>query len=205
MNQRKALLCVVSGPSGSGKTTLCQSIRQEQELHYTVSCTTRQMRPGEVHGRDYFFLEEDTFQEKVANGEFLEHATVHGRSYGTLISEVLPVLRAGKDVIMDLDTQGADQIRACQHEEIRAAGIDVFILPPTAEEFRKRLSGRLSETAEQVELRMQNAREELQHWRKYDYAIVSGTREEDLAALRQILAAERLRASRLVQADADGL
>lgn len=205
MNQRKAILCVVSGPSGSGKTTLCHSIRQEQGLYYTISCTTRKMRPGEVHGRDYFFLEETEFQDRVARGEFLEYATVHGRSYGTLLSEVIPALHAGKDVIMDLDTQGADQIRACADETIRAAAVDVFILPPTAQEFRHRLAGRLSETAEQVELRMTNAREELRHWRKYQYAIVSGTREEDLAALRNILAAERMRATRLIHADADAI
>jgi guanylate kinase len=205
MNQRKAILGVVSGPSGSGKTTLCQNIRAEQGLYYTVSCTTRKMRPGEVDGRDYFFLEEAEFQRRVVAGEFLEHATVHGRSYGTLISEVVPKLRAGQDVIMDLDPQGAAQIRACQDPEIREACVDVFLLPPTEEEFRMRLAARSSETPEQVELRMNNAREEIRHWRKYDYAIVSGTREADLNALRSILAAERMRSARLIQADADAI
>ncbi len=203
MNQRKAILCVVSGPSGSGKTTLCQGIRQEDHFYYTVSCTTRKKRPGETHGRDYFFLTEEQFSEALARGEFLEHATVHGRSYGTLKSEVIPKLRAGRDVIMDLDTQGAALLRACEDDEIRSALIDVFILPANLEEFRQRLSARHSETPEQMDLRMNNAREEMSHWPEYQYAIVSGIREEDLQALRHIVAAERMRASRLLAAGAD--
>ena len=203
MNQRKAILCVVSGPSGSGKTTLCQAIRHEDQLYYTVSCTTRKKRPGETHGRDYFFLSDEQFSEALARGEFLEHATVHDRSYGTLKSEVIPKLRSGQDVIMDLDTQGAALLRACDDEEIRSALIDVFILPANLEEFRIRLSSRHSETPEQMDLRMNNAREEMSHWPEYQYAIVSGSREEDLQALRQIVAAERMRASRLLAAGAD--
>jgi guanylate kinase len=203
MNTRKALLVIVSGPSGSGKTTLCQNIRAVEPLYYTTSCTTRPQRPGEVHGEHYFFLTDSEFSQKVATGEMLEHATVHGRSYGTLKAEVLPRLRAGQDVIMDLDTQGAAQIRACTDAEIEAARVDVFILPTTAETFRQRLAARDSESAEQVELRMRNAREEMKHWREYDYALVSGTREEDLTALRTILAAERMKADRLITADAD--
>ncbi len=205
MNTRKALLVIVSGPSGSGKTTLCQNIRAVEPLYYTISCTTRPQRPGEGHGEHYFFLTDAEFAHKVATGEMLEHATVHGRSYGTLKAEVLPRLRAGQDVIMDLDTQGAAQIRSCHDPEIAAARVDIFILPTTAETFRQRLSARDSETAEQVELRMNNAREEMQHWREYDYALVSGTRDKDLTALRTILAAERMKADRLITADADGL
>ena len=203
MNQRKAILCVVSGPSGSGKTTLCQGIRQEDSFYYTVSCTTRKKRPGETHGQDYFFLSDEQFSEALARGEFLEHATVHGRSYGTLKSEVVPKLCCGQDVIMDLDTQGAALLRACDDAEIRDALVDVFILPANLEEFRQRLSARHSETAEQMDLRMNNAREEMSHWPQYQYAIISGTREEDLQALRHIVAAERMRASRLLAAGAD--
>lgn len=205
MNQRQAILCVVSGPSGSGKTTLCQAIRRQENLHYTVSCTTRQMRPGETHGMDYYFLDDAEFHGKVSNGEFLEHARVHNHYYGTLVSEVLPFLRSGRDVIMDLDTQGAEQLRLCRHEEIRRARVDVFILPPTAEEFRGRLASRHSETAVQMELRLKNARDEIRHWRDYKYAIVSGSREDDLTALRQILAAERMRTTRLLDAGADAI
>jgi guanylate kinase len=204
MNARKSLLVIVSGPSGCGKTTLCQNLRAVEPFYYTVSCTTRPQRPGEVHGEHYFFLSDAEFAHLVETDAMLEHATVHGRDYGTLKAEVLPRLRAGTDVIMDLDPQGAAQIRACADPEIQAARVDVFILPTTAETFRKRLAARDSESAEQVELRMNNAREEMKHWREYDYALISGTREQDLAALRTILAAERMKADRLITADADG-
>lgn len=203
MNKRQAILCIVSGPSGSGKTTLCQALRQSEQLYYTVSCTTRQRRTGEAHGRDYFFLNDEEFAHGVATGEMLEYATVHGKSYGTLKSEVLPRLRAGQDVIMDLDTQGAAQLRACHDPEIEAALVDVFILPASLEDFRARLASRLSETPAQMELRMSNARLELRHWPEYTYAIVSGTREQDLAAIRSILTAERLKSTRLHGAGAD--
>lgn len=205
VNERKGVLFVVSGPSGSGKTTLCQAISRAENMYYTISCTTRAMRPGEVHGEHYFFLTKEDFHQKVAEGEFLEYATVHGNSYGTLKAEVLPKLRTGQDVIMDLDPQGAAQIRASNDAEIQASSVDIFILPPSAEEFRLRLSGRQSETPEQVELRMTNAREEIKEWRSYDYALVSGTREADYAALHCILSAERMKASRLVTADVDEL
>ncbi len=205
MNQRHAVLILVSGPSGSGKTTLCQTAERERALYYTVSCTTRAMRPGEVRGDDYFFLSQADFAERLARGEFLEHATVHGRSYGTLVSEVLPRLHNGQDVIMDLDPQGAAQLRACQHPDIRAALVDVFILPPAAEAFRQRLAARHSESAEELELRVANAREEIGHWREYRYAIVSGTREADFAALSSIITAEQHRSERLLNAEADSL
>jgi guanylate kinase len=194
---RSGILCVVSGPSGSGKTTLCRAASREEGIYYTVSCTTRAIREGEIHGRDYFFLTDSEFQQRVAAGEFLEHATVHGRRYGTLKSEVLPRLQRGEDVIMDLDTQGAAQLRICQDPEILAARVDVFILPPDEEEFRERLAARHTETPAQLDVRLRNALEEMRHWREYDYSIVSGSREDDLAALRAILAAERRRSHRM--------
>jgi guanylate kinase len=197
MDKRKGILCVVSGPSGSGKTTLCRNVSEAEDLYYTVSCTTRKMRDGEEHGRDYFFLSESEFAERVTNGEFLEHATVHGRHYGTLKSQVLPHLALGRDVIMDLDTQGAEQLRHCQDPDIQISRIDVFILPRNREEFRLRLAARHTETAEQIAVRLCNAEEEITHWREYVYAIISGTREEDLSALRSILAAERQKTSRM--------
>lgn len=195
---RTGMLCVVSGPSGSGKTTLCRSASTLEGIYYTVSCTTRRIREGETHGLDYFFLTDAEFRDRLAAGEFLEHAEVHGRCYGTLKSEVLPRLARGEDVIMDLDTQGAAQLRSCQEEAIRRALVDVFILPPHAAEFRLRLAARHTETAEQLEVRLLNAREEMRHWPEYEFAIVSGTKEQDLAALRSILAAERHRTRRLI-------
>ncbi len=194
---REGLLCVVSGPSGSGKTTVCRSATAVEPVYYTVSCTTRPMRPGEENGRDYFFMTAEEFLEKVDAGEFLEYACVHGRYYGTLKSEVLPALEAGRDVIMDLDIQGAAQLRACDDETIRRALVDVFIMPAGMEDLRARLSGRSSETKEEVDLRLRNALAEMKHWREYAYLILSHTREADLAAFRSILHAERLRATRL--------
>lgn len=195
--KREGLLVVVSGPSGSGKTTLCRNITAEENIYYTVSCTTRRMRPGEEHGRDYFFLSEEEFTSRVAAGEFLEHATVHGRHYGTLKSEVLPALQAGMDVIMDLDIQGAAQLRASADEAVRRALVDVFIMPAGLEELRARLAGRRSETEEQLSLRLTNALAEMRHWREYHFTLISHTREADLAALRSIIHAERRRSARL--------
>jgi guanylate kinase len=194
---REGLICVVSGPSGSGKTTLCRAATAVEQVYYTVSCTTRPQRESEENGRDYFFLTEDEFAQRVADGEFLEHALVHGRRYGTLKSEVLPALVAGQDVIMDLDIQGAAQLRDCTDEIIRRALVDVFIMPAGLEDLRARLAGRRSESEEELDLRLRNALAEMEHWREYGYTILSHTREADLAAFRSILSAERLRSARL--------
>lgn len=195
--KREGLLIVVSGPSGSGKTTLCRNLTAVDPIYYTVSCTTRPQRPGEEHGRDYFFLSTEEFEHRIAAGEFLEHALVHGRRYGTLKSEVLPALAVGQDVIMDLDIQGAAQLRACADETIRRAVTDVFIMPAGVEELRARLAGRRSETAEELDLRLRNAMAEMRHWNLYTYTLISHTREADLAAIQNILHAERRRSSRL--------
>jgi guanylate kinase len=195
--EREGLLCVVSGPSGSGKTTLCRAATAVEPVYYTVSCTTRLQREGEEHGRDYFFLTEEEFARRVGEGEFLEHACVHGRHYGTLKSEVLPALAAGQDVIMDLDIQGAGQLRDCSDETIRRALVDVFIMPSGLEDLRARLAGRRSESEAELDLRLRNALAEMEHWREYSYTILSHTREADLAAFRAILSAERHRSARL--------
>jgi len=200
--KREGLLVVVSGPSGCGKTTLCRNATAVERIYYTVSCTTRAMRPGEENGRDYFFLSEEEFSSRLAAGEFLEHATVHGRHYGTLQSEVLPALQAGMDVIMDLDIQGAAQLRACTDDHIRRSLVDIFIMPAGVEELRARLTGRRSETEEQLALRLTNALGEMRHWREYTFTLISHTREADLAALRSIIHSERRRSARL-QAPSD--
>lgn len=195
---RTGILLVVSGPSGSGKTTVCRSASAVTPLYYTVSCTTRAMRPGEVHGRDYFFLTEEEFQRRIQAGEFLEHAQVHGRRYGTLKSEVLPRLAAGQDVIMDLDPQGAAQLRACADAAIRHSLVDVYIMPGGMEELRARLTGRQSESEAELQLRLLNALDEMRHWAEYAYTIVSRTKEEDLAEFLAVITAERRRSSRLL-------
>lgn len=205
MFHRTGILCVVSGPSGSGKTTLCRATEAvEENIHYTTSCTTRAPREGETDGEDYFFLGVDEFERRVAAGEFLEHALVHGNFYGTLKSEVVGHLAEGRDVIMDIDVQGAALIRACEDAAIVASRIDVFIVLPSMKEVRARLAKRGTETEEQLALRLKNAVDEMRDWDKYDYVLTSAERESDLARFRELLAVERLRTSRLTaQRDGD--
>jgi guanylate kinase len=198
MPSRTGILLLVSGPSGSGKTTLCRRLADDQEAHYSISCTTRAARPGEVDGRDYFFLSREAFAEKVAAGDFLEHATVHGNSYGTLKCEVLQFIQRGIDVVMDIDVQGAAQVRACTDPEIRRSLIDLFVMPPTDEELAARLTGRMTDSPEVIALRLKNAIEEMSHWHKYQYRLISATREEDYIRFKALLIAERLRVSRII-------
>jgi guanylate kinase len=195
--QRLGMLLVVSGPSASGKTTLCRRLSDEGEAVYSISCTTRQPREGEVHGKDYFFLTEEDFLARIQRGEFFEHAHVHGRRYGTLKSYVLENLRKGVDVVMDIDVQGAAQVRACEDELVRQCHVDVFILPPSVAELESRLSGRATETADAVALRLQSAVSEMQHWPDYHYTLVSGSREADAQRFRAIVQAERMSVRRL--------
>ncbi len=188
---------VLSAPSGGGKTTLREGLQRHQDFAYSISCTTRQPRQGEVHGRDYFFLTHSEFEQKIAAGEFLEHAQVHGNYYGTLKSIVIESLRAGTDLLIDIDVQGAAIIRADEHPVIRDALVDVFLMPPSMEVLRKRLSGRGTETPEQLAVRLQNAGAEMQNWPLYRYTLISGLPEEDLAGFRAIMQAERSASKRL--------
>jgi guanylate kinase len=189
---------VVSGPSGSGKTTLCRQLADMGEAIHSVSCTTRPPRPGEVHGKDYFFFSEEEFNEKAARGEFFEHARVHGNLYGTLKSFVKQNLEAGVDVIMDIDIQGAAQVRAVQDQLIRLCHADVFILPHDLALLKERLGQRGTEDVQTVELRLNNALTEIAQWQEYDYALVSGSRESDLERFRAILLTERMRVKRFL-------
>lgn len=200
MSERKGMLLVVSGPSGSGKTTMCRRLADEGEAHYSVSCTTRAARPGETHGRDYHFLSREDFLKKREAGEFLESAEVHGNLYGTLISEVTGFLEEGKDVVMDLDVQGATQVRACRDAIIRLSAVDLFVMPPSEEELLARLSGRGTDSAEVIALRMKNALGEISHWPEYDYRLLSGSQEEDYSRFKSLVVAERMRVSRLAEA-----
>ena len=197
MPQRTGILLVVSGPSGSGKTTLCRRLADEGGASYSVSCTTRSPRPGEVDGRDYHFLTREEFLSKREAGEFLESAEVHGNLYGTLKSEVTGRLDQGQDVVMDLDVQGAAHVRACEDPAIRLAAVDLFVMPTDDDELLARLSGRGTDSAEVIALRMKNALVEMAHWPEYTYRLLSGSREEDFARFKALLVAERMRVSRL--------
>ena len=191
------MLLVVSGPSGSGKTTLCRRLADAGEAHYSISCTTRQPRPGETDGIDYHFLARADFETRLAAGDFIEHAEVHGNFYGSLKSEVLAHLAAGRDVVMDIDVQGAAQIRACRDPVIRSAMVDLFVMPPNEAELRGRLSGRGTDSEEVIALRMANALGEMTHWRSYTYLMLSSTREEDYARFLALVTTERLRTGRM--------
>ena len=188
---RQGILFVVSAPSGAGKSTLTTALRTTKDFVYSVSCTTRAPRPGETHGEDYHFLSLEEFRNLIAAGEFLECAEVHGNYYGTLRRDVLVHLHAGVDVLIDIDTQGADAIRASADPTIRDALADVFIMPPNRAELRRRLIKRGTETPEQIERRLHNAAGEMARWRDYRYTIISGSVEEDLAKFRAIMRAER--------------
>jgi len=191
------MLLVVSGPSGSGKTTLCRRLADAGEVRYSISCTTRSPRPGEQHGLDYHFLDHADFAARLAAGEFLEHAEVHGNFYGSLKSEVIGHLAAGVDVVMDIDVQGAEQIRNCADPLIQLALVDLFVMPPDEDELRARLSGRGTDSAETIALRMVNALDEMGHWRAYTYLLLSSTREEDYTRLLSLVTSERMRATRI--------
>lgn len=198
MSARTGILLVVSGPSGSGKTTLCRQLADSGEVRYSISCTTRLPRPGEVDGRDYHFLSPDDFASRLEAGDFLEHAVVHGNLYGSLKSEVTAHLAAGTDVVMDIDIQGAGQVRACADEIIGNALVDVFVMPPGERELFARLSGRGTDSADTIALRMTNALDEMRNWRRYTYRLQSSTREQDAAAILALLTTERMRVTRLL-------
>ncbi|MEI6323077.1 MAG: guanylate kinase [bacterium] len=189
--RRTGILFVISAPSGAGKTTLCTALRQKPDFVWSVSCTTRPPRNGEIEGEDYHYLSEHEFSTRLDAGEFLEHADVHGNRYGTLKGPVLENLHNGIDVLLDIDTRGAANIRACSDPLILSALADVFIIPPDLEELRRRLLRRGTETEEQVEIRLRNAALEMECWREYRYTIISGSMEENIEKFRAIMRAER--------------
>lgn len=198
--RRRGILFVVSAPSGAGKSTLLNALRPGADFVYSVSCTTRAPRPGEIDGEDYHFLSAEDFAGKLAAGEFLESAEVHGNNYGTLRAVVSEQLAAGVDVLIDIDVQGARQIRGDASTDIRASIADIFIMPPSLDELRHRLVKRGTETPEQIEMRLTNAATEMEAWRDYRYTLVSGSVEEDLQKFRAIMRAERYLSRRMILA-----
>jgi len=187
--ERGGLLFVITGPSGVGKTTIIDRLlKEEEDLAYSVSHTTREKRAGERHGRDYYFVDEEEFCRLKGEGEFLEWARVYGEYYGTSRSEVNRKLEKGQDVLMDIDIQGAQGIMA---SEIEAAFI--FVGPPSKEELLKRLQRRGSEGDEQKDLRLSLAQQELSQVGEFDYLVINDRLEEAVGGLRAIVRAERLR------------
>ena len=191
--RRKPFAIVISGPSGAGKSTCVQRLMQRfEDLRFSVSATTRPKRAGETDGQDYFFLDEAGFRARVEAGEFLEHALVHGARYGTLRSEVQRTLDAGHGVLLDVDVQGGVEIKRTLPESVL-----IFVLPPSMEELERRLRRRSTDTEETIQRRLRTAPDEIRQLVEYDYVVVNEKIEVAERELETIVAAERLRRSRL--------
>jgi guanylate kinase len=199
-DKRTGLIIVVSAPSGGGKSSLCQRLLNwSPNLVYSVSCTTRAPRGGEQHGRDYFFLSRAEFEAKIAAGEFLEHAQYNGNYYGTPRPFIEEQLAAGRDVLLDVEIQGAGQLM----KGIRGGGfaypealITIFLMPPSLEVLETRLRRRATDSDETIRKRLAIAEREMAHWTEYDYVIVSGNLDDDFAQGKAIIIAEKCRSSR---------
>ena len=183
------------GPSGAGKTTLADRLlTKDGEMVLSISATTRPRRPGEAHGKDYYFVSEEEFMRMRDNGEFMEWANVFGHYYGTPRALVEDVLRQGKDVLFDIDWQGAQQLDEVAGEDV----VKVFILPPSRDELERRLRSRAKDPEKVVQKRMAKADAEMSHWAEYDYVIVNYDLDESEELLRSILFAERLKRRRQI-------
>ncbi|MBI3852136.1 MAG: guanylate kinase [Verrucomicrobia bacterium] len=193
------LLIVISAPSGGGKTTLCQQLLAANPgLTRAVTCTTRPPREGERDGVDYYFLDAASFLKRVQAGNFLEHATVYGHSYGTLKTEVLGKLRQGRDVLLNVDVQGAATIRARteEDEELKRALVMTFLTPPSLAVLENRLKKRGADSPATIQKRLGVARQEIAQWKNFDYLLISTTIAEDLRRMQAIVEAEKMRPAR---------
>lgn len=199
-DDRGRLLVVISAPSGAGKTTLCGNLlRSDPGLTRAITCTTRAPRGGEVDGVDYHFLSVETFEEREASGDFLETATVYGNRYGALRSETLKRFEEGFDVLLNIDVQGHATVRERAQLEpvLSRALVSIFVVTSTREALETRLRSRATDRPEEIERRLQVARDEVLRWKEFDYVIVSESREADLERARTILEAERMRVARI--------
>ena len=196
MKNRDGILFVVSAPSGAGKTTLCKGITDSLEnLTHSISYTTRSPRPGETDGRDYYFVGADRFRDMVRAGDFAEHAEVHGNLYGTSKRVLDDMIKEGVDVILDIDTQGARQIKS--HF---STAVFVFIMPPSLAILEERLRNRKSDHEDEIRKRLKRAVDEIRDYGMYDYIVVNRDFERALSELRSIVAAERCR-TKLLRTD----
>lgn len=188
---KKGKLFIISAPSGAGKTTLCNKLLEKyDDLYYSVSYTTREPRFDEKDGKDYFFISKEKFISMISNDEFLEWAEVHGNYYGTSKKFINESIESGKNIILDIDPQGARQLRAKL-----SYGIYIFIIAPSIVDLRKRLIDRRTETMDKIELRIQNAKKEIAYFREYDYIIVNRDIGSSYRELESIYIAEHLRTS----------
>jgi len=191
--QRRGLMLVLSSPSGAGKTTLSrQLLENDSHIQLSVSCTTRDKRPGEKDGVDYHFIDAATFRDMIDRGEFLEHARVFDHYYGTPAPPVEAALIDGRDMLFDIDWQGTQQLKEKGRDDL----VTVFILPPSTRDLERRLISRAQDSADVVARRMAKAADEMSHWAEYDYAIINRDIATSLVQLKAILTAERLKRER---------
>jgi len=192
---RKGLLFVISGPSGAGKGTICKGLTEKSNIDLSVSMTTRKPRPGEIDGKSYYFVGEETFLRKIEEDGFLEHACVFGHYYGTPKAAVMENMEKGRDVVLEIDIQGAMQVRRSYPK-----AIFIFILPPSMAELRKRITGRGSETEAAINQRLGEALKEVSYIDKYDYCVVNGELQEAVDRTIAIIKAEHSRVTEDVYA-----
>ena len=190
---RRGLLIILSSPSGAGKSTLAARLRKwDDSLRFSVSATTRAPRKGEVDGKDYFFVSTEDFQKQVSDGEMLEHARVFGNYYGSPRGPVQGAIDAGRDVLFDIDWQGAQQIAK---SALQQHVLSIFILPPSITELHRRLVTRAQDDEDVIEARMQKSWDEISHWDSYDYVMINDDLDDTEERLKTIIRAERMRAS----------
>lgn len=188
---RRGLLIILSSPSGAGKSTLSKRLRNwDPTIEFSVSATTRAPRPGEVDGEDYHFMTEDDFKRSVAEDGMLEHAHVFGNFYGSPRAPVQAAIEAGKDVLFDIDWQGAQQVR---NSALGQHTLSIFILPPSIKELRRRLETRNQDSAEVIAKRMQKSWDEISHWGSYDHVLINDDLDKTEAELKMIVDATRLK------------
>lgn len=185
MSSERGRLIVISGPTASGKSTLWRRLVERPGIDFSVSATTRSPRPGELDGRDYHFLSDAEFERRLAAGEFLEHAEVHGRRYGTLRAEVERALGAGRDLVLEIDVQGAAQLRRCG-----LPVVSIFVLPPSEEILRQRLRARGTEGEDEMRRRLAIVQEEIRHAADYDHVVVNDDLERLVAEVERLLGLE---------------
>ena len=189
--QRRGLLIILSSPSGAGKSTLARRLRDwDPSIRFSISATTRTVRPGEVDGEHYHFVDEPKFRTMVADGELLEHAHVFGHFYGSPKGPTLEAIEAGGDVLFDIDWQGAQQIKV---SSLKDHVLSIFLLPPSIVELKRRLQTRAQDSDEIIAKRMQKSWDEISHWDSYDYVLVNDDLDATEERLRTIVTAERLR------------